>query len=177
MAAVLRRTPPAPAVEAPRRMMRVSRPGLVDAKSVAAQEKIESTLKNHLQLIAYNANRAEYLRASIAAELLSLEEDTKRHAAICEKALKDGKLKGWTTADWECKFEDTLIRGSREPKLDEVLLALGEENFLKVVKVQITELKEFMTDNEINAVSTVVPATPGPTVFKHGPVGVKKGKK
>ena len=173
MATMIRRTRPAEApAEAPRRLMRVTRP----AREVENNTKAMATLENHLKLLELHQNRMDYLRASIQPEILTIQAEMHRLEGVVEQDLIATKKGGYTNGAWECKFVTPMTREIREPDIAKIKKAMKPEEFLQVIKIQITSLKKFMTEREIDALSKVTPAVAGERQFVVGPAAVKKGK-
>jgi hypothetical protein len=147
-----------PPVSAPRRMMRVSNPGRADTQLAAAQAKALQAIDNHLQLIAIAQNKIDYLRDRIQPDINKEQIEIDRLKGVLEAELKAAKLPGYTNGQWEAKFEDIMAKASRTIDVAKVQKALAPADFLKVVKVLVTDLKTVMSEREINNVSTTIEA-------------------
>lgn len=176
MARIMRSTSPEttpPLVPSPRRMGRVSRPSKDGEKKAA----LEAMIANHLQLVAINQEKIDYLKARIQPEITQIEAEIARLKTVLEGEIKEAKIDGYTNGVWEARFITTMGRMSREIDTVKVRKALKEEDFLKVVKVQVTELRTYMSEREIDGVSNITPAAPGETKFVVQPVVHTKSKK
>ncbi len=169
------RTPVAPETlpETPRRMMRVSRPGRDMVKTDQQMKMIE----NHLQLIAIAHEKIAYLQERIRPDIEKEQAEIARLKDVLEAELKASKLPGYTNGQWEARWVTPPGRSSREIDADKVYKKLALADFMKVIKVQVTPLKTFMSEREIDQVSTTIPAVPGEPHFTVQPVApAKKGK-
>lgn len=129
--------------EAPRRIMRISR-------SRTEQPPVENNtavIETILQLIAKNTGQIEVLVAA-----------NEQASAALHAALVAAKIVGYTDGAWEAKIVDVMSKTSKDIDPAKVKDSLGLEDFMKVVKVSATELKQFMSEREINAVSKITPA-------------------
>jgi hypothetical protein len=159
-------------VEAPRRMMRVSRPTKDDSKQKKAQEMLE----NHLQLIAINQQKIEWLMARVLPEKLEIEAEIARLVKVVEQDLKDSGLPGYSNGEWEAKYVTDMGRESREVDVTKLQKALKPAEFLQCVKPQIALLKQFLSEREIDGISNITPAKPGETRFVCAAVKISKPK-
>ncbi len=171
----IQRTPPepiAPPAGAPRRMMRVTNPG----RDVAAQDKKLQAIENHLQLIAIAQDKIDYLKNRIQPDINKEQAEIDRLKVVLEAELKAAKLPGYTNGKWEARWVQSMGKSTREIDVVKVQKALPPADFLKVVKVLVTDLKTVMSQREIDNVSTVTPGVPGPSTFIVQPVDIKKAK-
>lgn len=178
MARIQRTAPPAepiiPPVTPPRRMGRVSRPGAEAAKTNAKSEAALKAIDNHLQLIAIAQERIDYLKNRIQPDINKEQAEIDRLKGVLEAELKAAKLPGYTNGVMSASFQDIMSRASREIDAAKVQKALSPADFLKVVKVQVTELKTVMSEREINNVSITTPAKKTGTRFVVEKVEPKK---
>lgn len=172
MARIERTAPSATSAPPPaaRRIGRVSQAG---PKS-EAREKLMGMIENHLKLIAVTQNRIDYLRASIQPEIDLNNIEIERIKGVLREEMVKAGLNDFTDGEWEAKFVTEMTRASREVDIVKVRDALSEEDFMQVIKVQVTKLREVMGEREIDKISDITPAAPGETKFVVGPVEIKK---
>lgn len=177
MATMMRtRTAPAAAATAPERKLFRSR--TVEKKAAVSEAKKAEQIKiiqNKLQLIAMDAAKIERLQDRIRPEIEECNANIAKQKKDIETALKAADLPGYTDGIWEALFETPITRGSREFHTLAVYNALKLEDFLSVVKVQATEMKNVMNEREIEKVSTFIPGEKKDPVFVCRKVA-KKGK-
>ena len=169
MARIVRTAPPALA-EIPRRIGRVTR-----AKGDPKREaKMLEMVKNHLQLIAVHQNKIDYERARIQPEINDAQAEIDRLTKVLEGEIKELKLEGYTDGSWEARFVTAPTKSTTEIDTAAVQKKLPPADFLKVVKVQITPLRTFLSEREIGQVSKTIPAKPGAVSFVVQPVKKEK---
>ncbi len=172
------RTPPAelpqatPPVASARRMMRVTNP---DRDNIA-KDKALKMIENHLQLIAITQNRIDHLRKTIEPEIIKNEQEIERLKGVLETELKAAKLPGYTIGTWEARWVQSMGRSSRDVSPEVLFPKMKQEDFFKVVKVQLQQLGQFLSEREIGAIATTIPAKPGAITFVVQPVIAKKAK-
>jgi hypothetical protein len=127
-------------LEAPRRIMRVSRP--VKQKEVAT-----NALDAKLKSIAQRTAMIEKLAAENEAAQAELTE-----------LLSAAGMQGYTDGEWEANIVNKMTKASRVPDTGFLYKKMSLADFLSVVKVSVTELKAHMTDREIDQISEITPA-------------------
>lgn len=170
------RTAPAPLEEAPRRIMRVSRSTEGAKEKEARHAKALQMVDNHLQLIAMSQKKIDYLRGTIQPDINKEQLEIDRLKGVLEGELRELKLPGYTNGQWEARFVTAMTKSSKEIDAAQVQKKLAPADFLKVIKVQVTPLRTFMSEREIARVSRTIPAAPGAVSFVVQPVVTKKDK-
>lgn len=158
MERLIRRVTRSPQVVAPPR-------AVADANAkVKAIDLIEDSLKSIAKLNRQIADAA----AAIAAEEQLIEQQFKI-AGVMQHS--DGVL--------EAAMVDTYSNKKQEVDAKKLFNMKGfqRDHFFEVVKVQMGDLKKFLAENEINAISTTTPSKKTGTTLKITPVKPVVGTK
>lgn len=176
MATMMRtRTPPAAATAPERKLFRSRTVEKKAAVSEAKKQEQITVIQNKLQIIAMDVAKIERLQERIRPDIEACNANIEKQKKDIAAALKAEDLPGYTDGTWEALFETPSTRGSREFNIKAVYDALKLDDFLSVVKVQATEMKNVMNEREIEQVSKFIPGEVKDPVFVCRKVA-KKGK-
>lgn len=105
------------------------------------------------------------------ADIMTRRQSAEREI---EALMREGKLKHVDDNLYEAVLAATVGKASRNLDPAKIKKLMAPEDFMKVITVSATELKKFMTEQEINKVAPLIPGKVGEEKLTVGPKAKKR---